>query len=125
MPLVPLVLLANIQQQGARGLLGAGRGDVDLAYEQSGRGPDVVWIAGGGDNGAPWRAAFYTPANNPAHSKDYYSFDFGNAHVVVLDSIIDATAHNHNSLAYSLAMKPSFTALKWSTSMNASTNGLP
>ncbi len=33
--------------------------------------------------------------------------------VVVLDSIIDATAHNHNSLAYSLAMKPSFTAFKY------------
>lgn len=33
--------------------------------------------------------------------------------VVVLDSIIDLTAHNHNSLAYSLAMKPSFTAFKY------------
>jgi hypothetical protein len=33
--------------------------------------------------------------------------------VIVLDSIIDATAHNHNSLAYSLAMKPSFTAFKY------------
>ena len=38
------------------------------------------------DNGAPWRAAFYTPANNPAGSENYYSFDFGNAHFVVLNS---------------------------------------
>ena len=35
---------------------------------------------------APWRAAFYTPANNPAGSENYYSFDFGNARVVVLNS---------------------------------------
>ena len=37
-------------------------------------------------SGAPWRDAFYTPANNPAASEDYYSFDAGNAHIVVLDS---------------------------------------
>ena len=37
-------------------------------------------------SGAPWREAFYTPANNPARSENYYSFDFGNAHVAVLDS---------------------------------------
>jgi hypothetical protein len=36
--------------------------------------------------GAPWRAAFHTPENNPAGSEHYYSFDFGNAHLVVLDS---------------------------------------
>jgi len=36
--------------------------------------------------GQPWRDAFYTPANNPAASENYYSFDVGNAHVVVLDS---------------------------------------
>ncbi len=33
--------------------------------------------------------------------------------VVVLDSIIDATAHNHNTLAYSLAMKPSAQAFRY------------
>ena len=32
--------------------------------------------------GQPWRDAFYTPANNAAASENYYSFDFGNAHVV-------------------------------------------
>ena len=36
--------------------------------------------------GRPWRDAFWTPANNPAGSEHYYSFDHGNAHVVVLDS---------------------------------------
>jgi hypothetical protein len=36
--------------------------------------------------GDPWRAAFLTPANNPASSENYYSFDYGGAHVVVLDS---------------------------------------
>jgi len=37
-------------------------------------------------SGQPWRDAFRTPANNPAGSENYYSFDYGNAHVVVLDS---------------------------------------
>jgi hypothetical protein len=36
--------------------------------------------------GAPWRDAFFTPANNTAGSEHYYSFDAGNAHVAVLDS---------------------------------------
>ena len=36
--------------------------------------------------GQPWRDAFYTPANNPDGSKNYYSFDVGNAHVVVINS---------------------------------------
>jgi hypothetical protein len=37
-------------------------------------------------SGQPWRDAFYTPANNAAGAEQYYSFDFGNAHVAVLDS---------------------------------------
>ncbi|MCC6764065.1 MAG: metallophosphoesterase [Deltaproteobacteria bacterium] len=37
-------------------------------------------------SGQPWRDAFYTPANNTARSENYYSFDFGNAHVAVLNS---------------------------------------
>jgi hypothetical protein len=36
--------------------------------------------------GQPWRDAFYTPANNASGTENYYSFDYGNAHVVVLDS---------------------------------------
>jgi predicted phosphodiesterase len=38
------------------------------------------------DDGVIWRDAFFTPANNPAGAKDYYSFDYGNAHVAVIDS---------------------------------------
>ena len=37
-------------------------------------------------NGQPWRDVFYTPANNPNQNEGYYSFDVGNAHVVVLNS---------------------------------------
>jgi hypothetical protein len=36
--------------------------------------------------GQPWRDVFHTPANNPAGSEHYYSFRYGNVHVVVLDS---------------------------------------
>src|SRR5947208_2898823 len=36
--------------------------------------------------GQPWRDVFHTPANNPAGSENYYSFDVGNAHIVVLNS---------------------------------------
>jgi hypothetical protein len=36
--------------------------------------------------GGPWRDAFWTPANNASQSENYYSFDYGNAHVVVLNS---------------------------------------
>ena len=56
----------------------------------------VLWPCRGNhdthiNNGAPWREAFYTPGNNPAGSEDYYSFDFGNAHVIVLDSNADTS----------------------------------
>ena len=37
-------------------------------------------------NAQPWRDAFYTPANNPAGSENYYSFDYGNAHFAMIDS---------------------------------------
>jgi Calcineurin-like phosphoesterase len=40
----------------------------------------------GTSSGQPWRDAFATPANNPAGSENYYSFDFGNAHFTVLNS---------------------------------------
>jgi hypothetical protein len=38
------------------------------------------------DDGTIWRDVFFTPANNPENAKDYYSFDYGSAHVVVIDS---------------------------------------
>lgn len=36
--------------------------------------------------GQPWRDAFFTPANNPSGTEHHYSFDYGNAHVAVLDT---------------------------------------
>jgi hypothetical protein len=42
-------------------------------------------------SGQPWRDAFWTPANNPAASENYYSFDYGNAHVAVLNSNISTS----------------------------------
>ena len=36
--------------------------------------------------GAPWVDAFYTPANNATQNEKHYSFDFGTAHVAVLDT---------------------------------------
>ena len=38
------------------------------------------------NRGAPWIQVHYTPANNAAHSEQYYSFDHGNAHFAVIDS---------------------------------------
>jgi hypothetical protein len=40
-------------------------------------------------NGKPWLDAFATPANNAAASERYYSFDYANAHVTVLNSNVD------------------------------------
>ena len=41
-------------------------GDTDIVYHQSGEGPDIVWISGGGGNGAPWRIC-QTPAFDDAY----------------------------------------------------------
>lgn len=37
------------------------------------------------EKGAPWLAAFVTPANNAARDERHYSFDWGDLHVLVLD----------------------------------------
>ncbi len=37
-------------------------------------------------NGQPYLDVFYLPANNPAGTERYYSFDWGSAHFVALDS---------------------------------------
>jgi hypothetical protein len=37
------------------------------------------------EKGAPWGEAFVTPANNAEGSERYYSFDWGDLHVLVLD----------------------------------------
>jgi hypothetical protein len=56
----------------------------------------VLWPALGNHDvrsaeGDAWRAAFFTPANNRAGSEDYYSFDYGAVHVVVLNSNTSTT----------------------------------
>lgn len=38
------------------------------------------------DHGAPYLDNFYLPHDNPANTERYYSFDWGNAHFVALDS---------------------------------------
>ena len=37
-------------------------------------------------NGQPYLDNFYLPSNNPLNSERYYSFDYGNAHFVALDT---------------------------------------
>ena len=48
-------------------------GDTDIVYYQSGEGPDIVWVAGGGDNGSPWRTW-----NTPAFDDAFRSTSFAN-----------------------------------------------
>jgi hypothetical protein len=54
----------------------------------------VLWPAIGnhdvrGDDGASWRDVFHTPANNAEGDERYYSFRYGNALFVVLDTYWD------------------------------------
>lgn len=44
---------------------------VTLAYEQSGRGPDIVWLAAGDNPGANWRR-YQTPAFDDAYRSTTY-----------------------------------------------------
>lgn len=41
----------------------------------------------GTNDGQPYLDAFFLPRNNPAGTERYYSFDWGQVHVVILDSI--------------------------------------
>ena len=43
-------------------------------------------------NGQPYLDAFYLPTNNPAGTERYYSFNYGNAHFVCLDSETSSTS---------------------------------
>ncbi len=45
--------------------------DVTLTYEQSGAGPDVVWLAAGDNPGANWRR-YQTPAFEPGYRNTTY-----------------------------------------------------
>ncbi len=38
------------------------------------------------DHGRPYLNTFVLPANNPEHTKRYYSFDYGSAHIIGLDT---------------------------------------
>jgi hypothetical protein len=54
----------------------------------------VIWPSLGNHDvksggGKPWVDAFATPANNAEGSERYYSFDYANAHVTVLNSNVD------------------------------------
>jgi pimeloyl-ACP methyl ester carboxylesterase len=45
--------------------------DVTIAYEQSGSGPDIVWLAAGDNPGSNWRH-FQTPAFEPGYRNTTY-----------------------------------------------------
>jgi 3-oxoadipate enol-lactonase len=47
------------------------RDGVSLVYEQSGRGPDVVWLAAGDNPGSNWRR-YQTPAFEPGYRNTTY-----------------------------------------------------
>lgn len=69
----------------------------------------VVWpIIGNHDvnldpTGGPWKAAYHTPANNPAASETYYSFDYANAHIVVLDTHVASYSSGSAQLQWAAA----------------------
>ncbi|MGI8589108.1 MAG: metallophosphoesterase [Chloroflexia bacterium] len=59
-------------------------------------------ISGDGD---PWLRAFFLPGDQGAHNTRYYSFDYGNAHFIALDSEEDfsPTSRQYNWLLTDLA----------------------
>lgn len=69
----------------------------------------VVWpVVGNHDvafdpTGGPWLDAFHTPANNPISTELYYSFDYANAHFVVLDTHVNSFAANSAQLQWAAA----------------------
>lgn len=69
----------------------------------------VVWpVVGNHDvafdpTGGPWLDAFHTPANNAISSEFYYSFDYANAHFVVLDTHVNSFSTNSAQLQWAIA----------------------
>jgi predicted phosphodiesterase len=53
------------------------------------------------ENGQPWLDMFTTPANGPVASERYYSFDWGDVHVLVLDVV--STDFGHGGRQWSFA----------------------
>lgn len=69
----------------------------------------VIWpVVGNHDvhfdpTGGPWIDAYLTPANNPANTELYYSFDYGNAHFVVLDTHVNSYSASSAQLQWAAA----------------------
>lgn len=69
----------------------------------------VIWpIIGNHDVGfdplgRPWLDAFHTPANNPISTELYYSFDYANAHLVVLDTHVNSFSAGSAQLRWAAA----------------------
>ncbi|MBL8917793.1 MAG: metallophosphoesterase family protein [Myxococcaceae bacterium] len=69
----------------------------------------VIWpIVGNHDvafdpTGGPWLDAFHTPANNPLSTELYYSFDYANVHVVVLDTHVHSFSPGSAQLQWAAA----------------------
>ena len=64
----------------------------------------------GTDNGQPYLDAFYLPKNNPQNTERYYSFDYGNIHVIALDTTqsFDVGSDQYNWLEEDLATMGGF-----------------
>ncbi len=69
----------------------------------------VVWPTIGNHDmaldplGGPYRDAFHLPTNNPAGSELYYSFDYGDAHFVCLDTHVSGHAAGSAQLTWAAA----------------------
>ena len=53
--------------------------------------------------GRPFIDAFHTPANNPISTELYYSFDYANAHIVVLDTHVNSYSAGSAQMAWAAA----------------------
>lgn len=69
----------------------------------------VIWPVVGNHDvafdpaGGPWIDAFHTPANNAISSELYYSFDYANAHFVVLDTHVNSFSTSSAQLQWARA----------------------
>jgi pimeloyl-ACP methyl ester carboxylesterase len=73
-------------------------GDVTLAYEQSGAGPDVLWLAAGDNPGSNWRR-YQTPAFEPGYRNTTYDARGAGATVSQTDPPWDIPAHAADAAA--------------------------
>jgi phosphodiesterase/alkaline phosphatase D-like protein len=64
----------------------------------------------GTSNGQPYIDAFYLPKNNPQNTERYYSFNYGNVHVIGLDTTqsFDVGSDQYNWLEQDLATMGGF-----------------